>query len=154
MLYATSEVIFPKIIITTTFSPGTAFPWLLQVIMEAIHKQDTSHRGHTLYQSLIFLLTSTVWKYVKNVWECCDRQLHFAVPSRNGQTKLVGGHTAQTANKKKLIIINQDLKVLKQMTGSLLASPNASLLDLSCLEVQWGFSFRENPLKKQGQVLH
>lgn len=61
-------------------------------------------------------------------------------------------HKQQT--RKKLIIINHDLKVLKQLTGSLLTSPNASLLDLSCLEVQWGFSFRENPLKKQGQVLN
>lgn len=59
-------------------------------------------------------------------------------------------HKQQTRKKK----INQDLKVLKQLTGSLLTSPNASLLDLSCLEVQWGFSFRENPLKKQGQVLN
>ena len=49
----------------------------------------------------------------------------------------------------KQLIINRDLKVLKQLKGSLLASPNASLLDLSCEEVQWGFTFRE---KKQGQV--
>ena len=85
---------------------------------------------------------------MKNVWECCDRILHFAVPSRNGQTKSVGEHTAQTANKKKLTIINQDLKVLKQLTGSLLTSPNASLLDLSCLEVQWGFSFKRKSIEK------
>ena len=46
-------------------------------------------------------------------------------------------------------IINRDLKVLKQLNGSLLASPNASHLDFSCVEVQWGFTFWE---KKQGQV--
>jgi len=45
--------------------------------------------------------------------------------------------------------INRDLKVLKQLKGSLLASPNASHLDFSGVEVQWGFTFRE---KKQGQV--
>lgn len=66
----------------------------------------------------------SMWKMFENaVIDNCILQFH---PGMGKLNWWVGTrHKQQT--RKKLIIINQDLKVLKQLTGSLLTSPNTCL---------------------------
>ena len=80
----------------------------------------------------------------------CILQFH---PGMGKLNWWVGTRHKQQTRKK--LIINHDLKVLKQLTGSLLTSPNTCLpFGSLLLRGSLGFSFRENPLKKQGQVLN